>query len=184
MKKLLLVLLLVCSCISMMARDKKGQDKLASANMIYHTDSEMIGVNFQAMFPIGSNIYIAPDLAYFFPKSESYSYGYGNGYGGGYYSSSKITYQALNLNADFHYPLYVGEKSFISPLLGFGGYIGFVNVKDSGTATGSLFHANIGLAGKFALTDKVFFNTQAKYLRPLQEGVGLFSFTAGVGFFF
>lgn len=179
MKKLLLVLLLVCSCISMMARDKKDQDKLASANMIYHTDSEMLGVNFQAMFPIGSNIYIAPDLAYFFPKSESYSYSWGD-----YYNSNKITYQALNLNADFHYPLYVGKKSFISPLLGFGGYIGFVNVKDSGSATGSLFHANIGLAGKFALTDKVFFNTQAKYLRPLQEGVGLFSFTAGVGFFF
>lgn len=185
MRNMSILFLLLCSVITISA-----QKTSISFNGSYRTEIKDSGIGLQLMIPVYKNIYIAPGLSYFFEKD----YGL-NGSIIKYNSKTKT----FNYGIDVHYAFYLKKSdSFISPFLGIEGMSSSGNFSQSiydlqgrdwtsrdGNINTFNILGNIGIAGRWFVSDGFFVNTQAKYsFVPDDTDSNFFVFTIGIGFTF
>lgn len=173
MKKICFLLLILFCGISVYA-----QKIPISINGNYRTETKDWGVGTQIMIPVYKNFMVAPSLNYFFEKKHEF------------YAFS-IKTRTLNYGVDFHYAFHLmNTKSFISPFVGVEGMTSWVKIKSGGKQNfkGDIDDAdvlaNVGIAGKWFMSDNFFINTQVKYSVIFASDDNPFVFTAGLGYAF
>lgn len=177
MKKIILLVSFLCVVLGMIAQ---GGIKSIGINGVYMTEEKSWGIQAQMMFPVGKNFYIAPDVSYHFPITNSFGTDRS-------WEKIDISSKGLSYNVNFLYALSIGlGRSFISPMIGVGGLTAFIDSDWYNSSTTSFTCVvNFGLLGRFDLGRSLFISPQLRYLLPLKDGAdGSFQIGAGLGIYF
>ncbi len=192
MKKItFLLLLMLCSYNSF------AQKVPVSINGSYRTDFAPYsyirdwGIGVQAMVPIYKGLHIAPGISYFFKSSQNYIL-------------TTAKHQSINYGVDIHYAFNLpNNKILVSPFIGveaatflfddskkqvnsayeeiFGKSIDMEGMNENKTEA----FGNVGISGKWFMTDCFFVNSQVKFSVWFKElDSNFFTFSAGIGYAF
>lgn len=150
----------------------------AGAGLNYATDINNIGISLQGLYKINPTWEVSPKFTYFFKKDYmSYSALDFNGHYVFSNNGSNAFYALAGLNITF-YKFDTGNNSGfefeIDEEYGDYDYMGGISL---GEAKGSEMGLNIGIGTRFAISDKLDFNAEGKYIlgnmNYLNLGVGI-----------